>query len=85
MNKILLKKVLLVIKLIRKLDNLFYEIRTSIYYLIQTKNISIDKLSIKLGIDSSTFIKNFKDRIDDFTFYLKTLELLESWDIHDTN
>lgn len=69
----------------KKLDNLFYEIRNSIYHLINKKNININELSNKLGVNSRKFISNFSNRIDDFTFYLQTLDLLESWDKYDIN
>jgi len=64
-----------------KLDNLFFYIRKSIFGLIQEKNVDIDVLAFDLGISRKTFVENFNKRIDDFTFYLQTLSLLENWEV----
>ncbi len=64
-----------------KLNNLFYRIRDNIFRLIQTKNVDVDILAFDLGIDRKTFVDNFAKRINDFTFYLETLSLLEKWEI----
>lgn len=64
-----------------KLNNLFYHIRESIFRLIQEKNVDVDILAFDLGISRNTFIENFNKRIDDFTFYLQTLSLLENWEV----
>lgn len=63
-----------------KLNSLFYDIKDTIIRLIQKKNIDIDILAFNLGISRNTFIENFNKRIDDFTFYLQTLSILESWE-----
>ena len=63
-----------------KLNSLFYDIKDTIIRLIQKKNIDIDILAFNLGISRNTFIENFNKRIDDFTFYLQTLSVLESWE-----
>ena len=64
-----------------KLDNLFLNIRDSIFRLIQAKNVDVDILAFDLGISRQTFINNFSKRINDFTFYLQTLSLLEKWEV----
>ena len=63
-----------------KLNNLFFNIRDSIFRLIQEKNVDVDILAFDLGISRRTFIENFSKRINDFTFYLQTLSLLEKWE-----
>ena len=63
-----------------KLNSLFYDIKDTIIRLIQKKNIDIDILAFNLGISRNTFIENFNKRIDDFTFYLQTLSILENWE-----
>ena len=63
-----------------KLDNLFLSMRDSIFRLIQEKNVDVDILAFDLGISRRTFIENFSKRINDFTFYLQTLSLLEKWE-----
>ena len=63
-----------------KLNSLFYDIKDTIIRLIQKKNIDIDILAFNLGISRNTFIENFNKRIDDFTFYLQALSILESWE-----
>lgn len=64
----------------QNLDNLFDNIKNTIFNLIYENNVDIDLLSFDLGIDSITFISNFSTRIDDFTFYLQTLSLVENWE-----
>ncbi len=64
-----------------KLNNLFFHIRESIFRLIQEKNVDVDVLAFDLGISRKTFVENFNKRIDDFTFYLQTLSLLENWEV----
>ncbi len=64
-----------------KLNNLFFHIRESIFRLIQEKNVDVDILAFDLGISRNTFVENFNKRIDDFTFYLQTLSLLENWEV----
>ena len=63
------------------LNNLFFHIRESIFRLIQDKNVDVDILAFDLGISRNTFVENFNKRIDDFTFYLQTLSLLENWEV----
>ena len=64
-----------------KLNNLFLDIREIILDLIQRKHVDLDILSFKLGVSRKTFINNFYQRIDDYTFYLETLSLLERWEV----
>ena len=64
----------------KELDNLFNNIKTTIFNLIYEKNVDIDLLSFDLGIDTITFITNFSKRIDNFTIYLQTLNLVENWE-----
>ena len=64
-----------------KLNNLFFHIRESIFRLIQEKNVDVDILAFDLGISRNAFVENFNKRIDDFTFYLQTLSLLENWEV----
>lgn len=63
-----------------KINNLFLQIRERIFRLIQEKNVDVDILAFDLGMSRKTFVGNFVNRIDDFTFYLQTLSLLESWE-----
>ena len=63
-----------------KLNSLFYDIKDTIIKKKKKKNIDIDILAFNLGISRNTFIENFNKRIDDFTFYLQTLSILESWE-----
>ena len=63
------------------LNSLFISLRSNIFQLINEKNIDIDILSFDLGISRQTFIDNFKSRIEDFTFYLQTLSLIENWEV----
>lgn len=61
-------------------NNLFDNLKNRIVKLVYEKNIDIDYLSFKLGLSSREFIKNFYREIDDFTFYLQTLSLVEHWE-----
>lgn len=61
-------------------NNLFDNIKNRIVKLVDEKNIDIDYLSFKLGLSSREFINNFYREIDDFTFYLQTLSLVEHWE-----
>ena len=63
-----------------KFDNLFLNIRNTIFTLMQEKQVDIDALTFDLGVNRETFVNNFSKRIDDFTFYLQTLSLLENWE-----
>lgn len=63
-----------------KLDALFLQFKNHIFKLIREKNIDIDILAFDLGIGRKTFINNFVNRSDDFTFYLQTLSLAEHWE-----
>ncbi len=64
-----------------KLNNLFLNIREDIFKLIQEKNVDINFLAFNLGISKNSFLENFKNRIDDFSFYLQTLSLLENMEV----
>lgn len=64
-----------------ELDNLFDNIRHTVFELIEQKNVDIDILAFDLGIDRKTFINNFMHRIEDFSFYLQTITLLEKWEV----
>lgn len=64
-----------------KLNSLFINIRENIFKLIREKNVNIDVLAFNLGISRQTLINNFTMRIEDFTFYLQTLSLLEKWEV----
>lgn len=64
-----------------KLNRLFLSIRYNIFRLIQEKNVDVDILAFDLGISRQNFINNFSKRINDFSFYLQTLSLLEKWEI----
>ena len=64
-----------------KVNNLFLSIRERVFQLIQEKNVDIDILAFDLGISRRTLISNLSTRIDDFTFYLQTLSLLENWEV----
>ncbi len=63
-----------------ELNDMFQNIRGVVYKLIQEKNVDVDELAFSLGIGREAFIRNFSARIDDFTFYLQTLSLLEHWE-----
>lgn len=63
-----------------QLDNLFLNIRTTILTLIKQNGVDMNALLFDLGIDKETFIKNFTHRINDFSFYLETLSLVENWE-----
>ena len=62
------------------LDNLFLDMRKDIFKLIQEKNVDIDILAFNLGISRKSLIEKFNSRINDFTFYFQTLNLLENWE-----
>ena len=62
------------------IDTQFESIRFTIFENIQNKHIDIDCLAFDLGIDSKTFVDNFSHIIDDFSFYLQTLSLVEHWE-----
>ena len=64
-----------------KLNNLFFHIRENIFKLIQEKNVDVDALAFDLGISRQNLIDNFNQRVEDFTFYLQTLSLLENWEV----
>ena len=63
-----------------EINSLFFHIRERIFRLIQEKNVNIDLLSFNLGISRDTFINNFNNKVEDFSFYLETLSLLEHWE-----
>ena len=62
------------------LNDLFLQIRERVIYLIDLKDVDVDILSFELGISRDSFISNFSKKIDDFSFYLQTLSLLEHWE-----
>ncbi len=64
-----------------KLDNLFYMVKEQVYKLMEEKDVDINILAFNLGVDRKTFIENFTRRIEDFTFYLKTLDVLDDWEV----
>lgn len=64
-----------------KLNNMFYEIRNDAFNQIREKNIDIDLLAFELGIDRELFIDRFTRMYEDFSFYLKTMELIDSWEV----
>ena len=64
-----------------KLNNMFYEIRNAAFNQIREKNIDIDLLAFELGIDRELFIDRFTHIYEDFSFYLKTMELIDSWEV----
>lgn len=63
------------------LNDLFLRIRENIFFLIKEKGVDIDILAFDLGIDREDFLENLNNRINDFTFYLQTLSLLENWEV----
>ena len=63
----------------KKIDKLFYSIRSDCLDLIAKKGVDIDSLSFRLGISKEEFISNFQFRNNDFSFYLKTYDLLLEW------
>lgn len=63
-----------------ELNNLFINIRNDILKIIQEKNVDIDILALDLGINRRILISNLRNRIENFTFYLKALTLLEHWE-----
>ena len=63
----------------KKIDKLFYSIRSDCLDLIAKKGVDIDSLSFRLGISKEEFISNFQSRNKDFSFYLKTYDLLLEW------
>ena len=63
-----------------RLDNFFINIRSTIIMLIQEKKVDIDCLAFDLGIDKEEFIYNLSRRINNFSFYLQTLSLVENWE-----
>lgn len=66
--------------MVKKLDDLFYSIRFDTLRIIKEKDIDINALAFDLGIDQETFINNYIKRIDDFTFYLEAISLVENWE-----
>ena len=64
-----------------RLDSLFYVVKEHVYKLMQEKGVDINILAFNLGIDRQTFIENFTRRIEDFPFYLKTLDELDNWEV----
>ncbi len=61
-------------------DNWFLEIRNIIFRLMKEKTVDIDALAFDLNMDKDEVINNFANMIDDYSFYLKTLHLLENWE-----
>ena len=47
-----------------KLDNLFLNIRNTIFTLMQEKQVDIDALTFDLGVNRETFVNNFSKRIE---------------------
>lgn len=64
-----------------RLDNLFYMVKEQVYKLMDEKDVDINILAFNLGIDTQQFINNFRTRINDFTFYLQTLNVLDNWEV----
>ncbi len=64
-----------------ELNNLFINIRNDILKIIQEKNVDIDILALDLGINRRILISNLRNGIENFTFYLKALTLLEHWEV----
>ncbi len=63
----------------KRLDKLFSDIKKDCVELIQEKDVSISDLSFQLGISADEFVQRFQSRCRDFSFYLKTYDILMKW------
>ena len=45
------------------------------------KNVDLDILAFDLGIDRVTFIDKMTEKKGNYSFYLRTIELLENWEV----
>ncbi len=61
------------------LNELFKQIRNECLQIIYKKNVDIDELSFKMGINTGTLYKILEDKIEDFSIYLKLYEVLLGW------
>jgi len=62
-------------------NKIFFDLRDRILECIFEKNIDLNLLALKLGVDKNTFINYLTSKIDDFTFYLQALSLVEHWEV----
>lgn len=63
-----------------ELLTLYNNIKKDIIEMITEKEIDINALSFDLGIDTDTFVYKLSNLSDDFSFYLRTLSLVENWE-----
>lgn len=64
----------------KELENEFKKVKQHIFKVIEEKNIDVDVLSFKLGIDRISFIENMSKIDNNYEFYLRTLDLLDKWE-----
>lgn len=62
------------------LDKTFLEIKVECLNMIKEKNVDLYELSFELGISLEQFVKNFQSRTKDFSFYLRTYNILLEWE-----
>ena len=65
---------------LKKLNSTFEELREEIYKQIKEKNVNLDDLAFDLGIDRVTFIEKMTEITGNYSFYLRTIDLLENWE-----
>lgn len=63
------------------LDKTFLEIKVECLNMIKEKNVDLYELSFELGISLEQFVKNFQSRTKDFSFYLRTYNILLEWEV----
>lgn len=62
------------------LEKTFLEIKVECLNMIKEKNVDLYELSFELGISLEQLVKNFQSRINDFSFYLRTYNILLDWE-----
>ncbi len=61
------------------LNELYIQIRNECLQIIFKKNIDIDELSFRMGMNQSTLYQVLNNKNEDFSIYLKLYEVLLGW------
>ena len=61
------------------LDELYLQIRNECLQIIFKKNVDIDELSFRMGMNQNTLFNILNNKDEDFSIYLKLYEVLLGW------
>jgi len=61
------------------LNELFINIRRECLQMIYQKNVDVEELSFRMGVNTKTLYSVLKNKNEDFSIYLKLYEVLLGW------